>query len=984
MNINQLSEKPISRLPVNRIIFATQEQQKKFTLWVFHIALLFVLGIWIVDIIKYANHTLELDTAFWVRQAFSVIILCHALLIIFKYFSITILSLSIFMNAMILYLSFVAYYFPTPNFSVLVIIPTIFVIAFYEGKIFGWFFSFTAILVITGFLLSSAPDRIWNAFLITVLFIIISLIVYIQNPSVRLIDKLYKVREEQFVNLLKLVYDGVAILRGHDIIDSDDGFVQLFQVPQGRLNSLQLNDILAPEAYQYVYEALLQQNTAELHTLGKKFDGTIIPIEMYMARQTYQKVPFMILTFHDSSNQLGTEYALQRKNNELMMINRISSMVNSSLSLGEVLSVILEECQNIFHTRSTSLWLVDEKTSDFVCVNAKGINASKKIGTHLTRQNDLFKLAMEQTKPVLIEDVRNHPLRDALNGSEYGIDLVTVLILPIIFQNKIIGLMQFLDDREKILREEDIEVLQSIASNSAIAITNARQFERMAGDQQRWKIVQTISQRINASLQPQDIYRAISDNIRDILAFDYFRITLFNRHNQHYEAVHQTGRLRESHLPDSRTERESIEKLMKEGKAYVSSFAVSPDISDTDGCNTNHCSILSVPMIHQGKPIGALSLESMQPNQYQTEDIQMMELIAMHTVIALENANHYQDALASARLRDTIYLIGQEINARLNPDQVYDAIFRAIEKVVPFDLMFISAVDYEQNLHFFRYFNEKKITRSNSPDSLPLDQGVSGYVIKTGKTYISGDFTKETPELFQFLNYGEDDDAIHSVLFVPMIRNQMVTGILCVQSEAVNMYTRDHQTILELIAPYAATALENAWLFSKIENQAITDELSTVYNRHYFNQTLKLEVERGRRYQRPLSLMIIDIDNFKAINDHYGHICGDEVIQHLGSVLKKNVRESDILARFGGDEFAIIMPETSAAQAEAVCKKIENLFHQESLKFDEAEIHLTASIGLAEMVYETDKKAEDLIYKADYAMYHAKRSGRDRVFVYPL
>ena len=983
MNINQLSEKPLSRLPVNRIVFATQEQQKKVTLWVFHIALLFVLGIWIVDAINYYKQILRMDVSFWIRQALCLIIVCHIVLILYRLYAVTVLSLSIFLNAGVLYLTFVANYFPTLNFAALSMIPTVIVIAFYERKLSGWYFTGTSVLVAAGFYLSITADRTWNAALVLILFFLISLVVTIQNPSVRLMQKFDKIRDEQFVDLLKLVYDGVAIVRENAIIDSDDGFNRLFQVPKRCMDTLQLSDILAPDAYQYVYEALLQQNTAQLHTLGKKFDGTIFPVELYMVRQVYQHIPFMILTFHDSSNQLGTEYALQRKNNELLMINRISAMVNSSLSLGEVLSIILEECQDIFHNRSSSLWLMDDQSSDFVCVNAKGINASTRIGTHVDRRSPLLRLVLEQTVPIFIEDVRKHPIHDYLLEMDYGLEVTTLLLLPIIFQETTIGLLLILDDREHILHEEDIEVLQSIASSSAIAINNARQFERMADDRQRWKILQTISQHINASLQPEEIYHAISENIRDMLPFDDFKIVLRDNNIQINKVVHQCGCMENNILHESDWEMTVIEQVINTKKSFVSSSLLTQDDSLKDKANPSGCSVLCVPMLHQEKPIGVLFLQCKASNRYQAVDMQMLELVAMHTVIALENARHFQEALSSARLRDTIYLIGQEINARLNPDQVYDAIFRAVEKVIPLNLMYISSVDYEHQRHYFRYFKTKNLREEDHPTVLDLDEGLSGYVIKTGKTFCAGDVSKIDSRQFAYLNFGQPDNAIHSILFVPMIRNQQVTGILSVQSVNVNEYTCDHQTILELIAPYAATALENASLFSKIENQAITDELSTVYNRHYFNQTLKLEVERVRRYQRPLSLMIIDIDNFKEINDHYGHICGDEVIRCLGTLLKKNVRESDILARFGGDEFAIIMPETNTEQAQIVCRKVEDLFHRECIYFEEAEIHLTASIGLAEIVYETDKKAEDLIYKADYAMYHAKRTGRDRVFIYP-
>lgn len=987
MNISKLSQKPVTRLPVNRILFRTEELQKRFTIQVYHVALSFILGSWIIDGIHSINHELVLDGGFWFRQAVALLIIAHAILIYFKQYSVVLLSLATILSINIYFLAFFTRFFPSQNFSALAVIPAAFVITFYERRLSTWFLAVSISMVVIGLLIMSDGGQFWNAVLILLIFILFSVVVYLQSPSIKLMQKIHEVHEAQYVNMLKLVYDGVAVCQDERLLDTDEGFNKLFQMPAERLANLFLKDILAPEAYQFVHEALYQQPTAILHTLGKKFDGSIIPIELYMVRQMVDQSAFMILTFHDSSGQLGAEYALRRKNDELVMINRISNMVNSSLSMGEVLSIILEECQNVFHTRSSSLWLLEENSTEFVCVNAKGVTAADKIGIKIDAHSGIFNQAMQKLEPIFIDDVAHHPLHALVKRIDYGINVATVLVLPIIFQGKLIGMLQFLDDREKMLLEEDMEVLLSIAANSAIAINNARQFERMASDQQRWKIMQLISQRINTSLQPAEIYKAISENIQNILPFDCLMIALINENTNDYEIVHKAGR----YVNQEKFDQVFFEKLslhgIQEGKSWINNEYLEEQNSDEKLASGREKtlilqSVITVPMMHQKRPSGVLCVKCYRSNQYQVADVQMLELLAMHIVIALENARHYQEALESARMRDTIYLVGQEINARLNPDQVYDAIFRAVEKVIPLNFMFISSVDSELGQHTIRYF--KGDNANQHPTSLPIDKGLSGHVIRTGKSYRTGDYTKESPEDFEFLNYVSGKENYHSLIFVPMLRNQQVTGILSVQSKSVDQYTAYHQAILELIAPYAATALENASLFSKIENQAITDELSTVYNRHFFNQTMKSEVERSQRYHRPLSLIILDIDNFKNINDHYGHIWGDAVIRRLGSLLKKNVRESDILARFGGDEFAIIMPETNIEQAQIVTEKLEELIRNEKITVDQTEIFVTASIGLAEMVHKIDKKAEDLIYKADYAMYHAKRSGRDRTFVYSL
>ena len=809
------------------------------------------------------------------------------------------------------------------------------------------------------------------------------MVIYLQNPSIKLLQKVNEIRESQFTKMLHLVYDGIAVCREGLILDADDGFYKLFQIPKENQKDFALVDIIGYESQQKITNAMQDDESVMLQIEGKKFDGTIVPIELNLVHYHLNQIHYVILAFHDASRQLSAEFAVQKKNNELLMINRISQTVNSSLSLGEVLSTILEEAQVIYRNRSSSIWLLDDDQEFFICVNAKGTLASNKIGKRVNISLGLFNEVLKIQEPLFVENIQQDALFSVIKNTDHGFDVLAVLILPIVFQGKIIGLLQFLDDRINMLHKEDIEVLKAIAANSAVAINNARQFEQLAGDQQRWRTLQTISQRINACLQPQEIFRAISDNIIDILRFDYFMIAVSNNDIGGYDIVHMAGNeknLTGHHLDNGNGlivhvienarslliddfSETHVEKL---GSVYINEF------------NQEAKSVIAVPLIRGANVIGMISAQSFRNGIYKSSDLQMLELVSAHSVVALDNARHYQEALNSARLRDTIYLIGQEINSQLNPDQVYDTIFRAIAKVIPVDFMFISSVDYENQLQHFHYFKDREIDQIHEPFSAPIDEGISGYVIKSGKTFRTGDFTKVTIDGFEFCHLGSEDHITYSLIFVPLFKGALVTGLISVQAKAPNVFTSYHQTLVELIAPYATSALENAWLFSKIETLAITDELSGVYNRHHFNHVLKQEFERCQRYNRPLSLIIVDIDNFKEINDRYGHICGDEVINQYGTMLKDNVRSTDILARFGGDEFAIIMPETNTQQAMIVTKKIEALCNKRKFLLEQDEIQVTISIGLAEMILDEDLKPEDLIHKADSAMYQAKNQGREQ------
>jgi diguanylate cyclase (GGDEF)-like protein len=975
-----------TKMPINRALFFSSDLQRRFTLWIYHFILILIVIGWIWDFIRFSNNNLEFTPGFWIRQGANVLIILHGFMIRREHYSFVLLSISTIMNLTIIYLSIYGDFFPTNYFIFLAIVPTAIVNIFYERRLSQWYIAVTCLVLAGSFLLVFGISQIWNVFLIVSIFSVINLIIYLQSPSIKLLQKVNEIRESQYTEMLHLVYDGIAVCRDGLIIDADNGFYDLFKIPPEYHKELYLTDFLSPDLQQSAFEALHQKKTILLQGLGKKFDGTVVPLEMNMVHQENNKIEYTILAIHDASRQMNAEIGIQRKNDELFMINRISQAVNSSLSLGEVLSAILEESQEIYRNRSSSLWLLDDNQEFFVCVNAKGTLASKKIGKRVNMHSGLFQEVLKIQEPLFIENIQQDALLSVIKNTDHGFDVLAVLILPIVFQGKIIGLLQFLDDRVNILHKEDIEVLKAIATNSAIAINNARQFEQLAGDQQRWRTLQIISQRINACLQPQEIFRAITDNIGDILKFDFFGIALINNQIGGYDIVHLVDH--KEHLSEYHLEKGAglTGLVIENSKALlIDNFPVThadlPDVRFIDEDDQTK-SIIAVPLKRGTNAIGMLTAQSYEKGIYQSADLQMLELIAAHTVIALDNARHYQEALESARLRDIIYLIGQEINSRLNPDQVYDTIYRALGKVIPMDFMFISSVDYEHQLQNFLYFKDKDLVDVLEPFSAPLDRGISGYVIKSGKSFRTGDFTQVKIDGYDFVHIGEKDHITHSLIYVPLIRGPLVTGLLSVQAKEVNMFTAYHQTLVELIAPYAASALENAWLFSKIETLAITDELSGVYNRHHFNQILKQEFERCLRYERPLSLIIIDIDNFKEINDRYGHICGDEVIRQYGAMLKENVRTTDILARFGGDEFAIIMPETNAQQALVVTRKIESLCNQRKFNLAHDEISVTISIGLAEMIWNDDLKPEDLIHKADHAMYQAKNQGRSRTVLF--
>jgi diguanylate cyclase (GGDEF)-like protein len=204
-----------------------------------------------------------------------------------------------------------------------------------------------------------------------------------------------------------------------------------------------------------------------------------------------------------------------------------------------------------------------------------------------------------------------------------------------------------------------------------------------------------------------------------------------------------------------------------------------------------------------------------------------------------------------------------------------------------------------------------------------------------------------------------------------------VEGVILI--DQVELIEEETIALLSIIAHAVGSAINNTKVFSNVLREAIHDDLTGLHNRRYFNERLIDEVDRANRYNSPLSMVMIDVDHFKTINDTYGHPVGDRVLQWLAAIVRDKVRHSDIVARYGGEEFAILLLNANTDQAGSVAEKIRQIIASTSPPF-EKELHLTVSLGVSAL-QQGATSFEEMIEKSDKALYQAKSQGRNQVVV---
>ncbi len=387
--------------------------------------------------------------------------------------------------------------------------------------------------------------------------------------------------------------------------------------------------------------------------------------------------------------------------------------------------------------------------------------------------------------------------------------------------------------------------------------------------------------------------------------------------------------------------------------------------------------LVAVPLVLHGQAIGVLGCAGVGDRlAIGSQDIRLMETIANLSAVRVEQARLLEAARQRAAELASLYLASMEITRQQGIIGLFRTILERSVALLKADggKLFLcepkkQEVECVMNLQF---------PAPEASEKMAYGEGIVGRAVLSGKASLLNDEAA----------WGEDHANDHaawkpqSLLSVPMLWQDQAEGVIQVFRQAGKASFRStDQELLSLFASQAASALENARLYERLQRQAITDELTGVYNRRGLFELGRREVERSRRYHHNLSAILFDIDHFKQVNDHYGHAVGDQVLAALGKICYSSVREVDIVGRYGGEEFVVLLPEVDLIVAKQVAERLRSVIGQIIVALDEQEeLRLTVSLGVASLA-ENDSDLDALLNRADDAMYAAKNAGRNRVIV---
>jgi len=638
-----------------------------------------------------------------------------------------------------------------------------------------------------------------------------------------------------------------------------------------------------------------------------------------------------------------------RQLRRMQALEEISARINSVLNVEEAFRFVAKHIRDVLGADRCALYLGTPEEGIKTAL-AHGLSEAYLRTVQGSIREGLGWQVWVTRMPVVIRDAQVDQPSITLREAARQEGIHTVLVMPLHHGGKVIGALTLYHNQVQEYSDEDLRLAQTFANHVAIAINNATLVADVRRRARETEAINRILTTISAILDPQELPHYVVDEIAK--AFGYRSIALYTVEGQRVKVAAEVGE-RGDHpgFPQKRSlvqvAATTQEPQFRRGEGWVEFY---------------------IPIIAGAQPFAILGVEHVVLDE---RDQEVLITLARQVGVVLRNAQLYEEVKLSRDELEALHEATKVIGTSLELREVLNTIVSTICRAFHYDLGAILLVDESAGELVLEasYGYGREVTGYRQA----IGRGIVGWVAHTGQPYISEDVLRDP-------YYVPLEEGTRSEIAVPLILEGRVIGVFNVESRRPRAFGERDLRILTALASYATIAIENARLYEETKRLAITDGLTGLYNHRFLHESFERELEQARRYRLPLSLILVEVDRFKTFNDTYGHLCGDEILKTVAGLLRRNSRSADIVARYGGDEFVLLLPHTSKRDAQEIAERIRRSIAHYPIPIRERFVTATVSIGVAAFP-EDGRTAEVLVEAADKAMYVAKRMGGNRVAV---
>jgi diguanylate cyclase (GGDEF)-like protein len=529
------------------------------------------------------------------------------------------------------------------------------------------------------------------------------------------------------------------------------------------------------------------------------------------------------------------------------------------------------------------------------------------------------------------------------------------------------GVILFPHAELRVFGSSNLRLLIGLALQIGLTIENYVVMHDAQRRTKEYELLTQIGQAISSRLDQDEILRTIQKELGQIFDTSEFYIAFQEGDQICFELETESNRI----LPKRcrRLSNGLTELIVRTGQALL----IRSDLEKTRerlgaiqvGGRPAKC-FCGAPIMLGGRPAGAMvAMNTEREYVFQQRDLEVMQTAAGQLSVAVENARLFAEELRRSKQLNFLNNISKMAISSEDAEQMLADIVAEIQKTFQYDHIGIGILDYVTKEIEIKA--EAGATAHARGKRIPLGVGIVGRVARSNERALVHNSGEG-----QMVGVLPDS---RTVLCIPITYGESLLGVLNVESRQENAFSTQDVLIMSTLADLLATALHNTFVFQKLQQQSITDGLTGIKTRRFFWEALSSEWKRASRSGRPFSVVLIDLDKFKEVNDSFGHLEGDLVLARVGRLLEQRCRQSNVVARYGGDEFVILMPETGIDQAHSLAERLRLWLAQDAML---AEHHISGSFGVASFPAH-GFSAEDIIRVADAGMYAAKHNGGNRV-----